>query len=436
MTNRREFLGMSAGACSGPARSGIGTPTGRVQPKTILMLGGTGFLGPQTVEAAIRRGHKVTLFNRGKTRPGLFPDLEKLHGDREKDDLKALEGRKWDAVVDTSANVPRWVKKAAAVLGPNIGHYIYISSISVYADTEQARDRRDGPGGHDRRPDDREDRRPDLWRPEGPDGEGGRGGDAGQGGRGAAGPDRRARGPERPVHLLAGARRPGRRGARSRLARRPDPAHRRPRPRGIPRPADRGQDDGGLQRPRARQDADDGPDARGLQGGRPERRDLHLGRRRVPGEAGRPRLERHAGLGAQRRRDGRLRQGQQRTRHQGGADVPPDRRHGQGHAGLVPDPARGPPLQAARRPHAASARRRCSRHGRRGPGSRESGPRPGRPTRAVDVEESRADGDAHRAARGGRSPCSGRSSRCATTRSSAAALGLRSSSSACWRGTT
>ena len=101
------------------------------------MLGGTGFLGPQTVEAALKRGHKVTLFNRGKTRPGLFPDLEKLHGDREKDDLKALEGRKFDAVVDTSANVPRWVKKAAAVLGPNIGHYVYISSISVYADTSK-----------------------------------------------------------------------------------------------------------------------------------------------------------------------------------------------------------------------------------------------------------------------------------------------------------
>jgi 2'-hydroxyisoflavone reductase len=98
------------------------------------MLGGTGFLGPETVEAALRRGYKVTLFNRGKTRPGLFPDLEKLHGDREKDDLKALEGRKWDAVVDTSANVPRWVKKSAQVLGPNIGHYIYISSVSVYSD--------------------------------------------------------------------------------------------------------------------------------------------------------------------------------------------------------------------------------------------------------------------------------------------------------------
>jgi 2'-hydroxyisoflavone reductase len=134
MTNRREFLGMSAGAMLA-----IGAPSDpdakrASPPKTILMLGGTGFLGPQTVEAAIRRGHKVTLFNRGRTRPGLFPDLEKLHGDRDKDDLKALEGRRWDAVVDTSANVPRWVKKAAAVLGPNIGHYIYVSSISAYAD--------------------------------------------------------------------------------------------------------------------------------------------------------------------------------------------------------------------------------------------------------------------------------------------------------------
>jgi 2'-hydroxyisoflavone reductase len=124
---------MSAAALVGTA---VGDETARRKgpPKTILMLGGTGFLGPQAVEAALRRGHKVTLFNRGKTRPGLFPGLEKLHGDREKDDLKALEGRRWDAVVDTSANVPRWVKKAAAVLGPNIGHYVYISSISAYAD--------------------------------------------------------------------------------------------------------------------------------------------------------------------------------------------------------------------------------------------------------------------------------------------------------------
>jgi 2'-hydroxyisoflavone reductase len=137
MTNRRDFLGLSAGAMLGASVIAHAGDEPARRPLSILMLGGTGFLGPQTVEAALRRGHKVTLFNRGKTRPGLFPDLEKLHGDRETDDLKALEGRKWDAVVDTSANVPRWVKKAAAVLGPNIGHYVYISSVSVYADTSK-----------------------------------------------------------------------------------------------------------------------------------------------------------------------------------------------------------------------------------------------------------------------------------------------------------
>src|SRR5438270_5629595 len=134
MMNRREFVGLGAGALLELGAIERSVFAKAPEPKTILMLGGTGFLGPQTVEAALRRGHKVTLFKRGKTRPGLFPDLEKLHGDRDKDDLKALEGRRWDAVVDTSANVPRWVKKAAAVVGPNVGHYIYISSISVYTD--------------------------------------------------------------------------------------------------------------------------------------------------------------------------------------------------------------------------------------------------------------------------------------------------------------
>jgi 2'-hydroxyisoflavone reductase len=134
MTTRREFLGISASALLCAGAGGQRSQERSVTSKTILMLGGTGFLGPQTVEAAIRRGHKVTLFNRGKTRPNLFPDLEKLHGDRDKDDLKTLEGRKWDAVVDTSANVPRWVKKAAAVLGSNVGHYVYVSSVSVYKD--------------------------------------------------------------------------------------------------------------------------------------------------------------------------------------------------------------------------------------------------------------------------------------------------------------
>lgn len=107
-----------------------------VSRKKILILGGTAFLGPALVEAAQSRGHTLTLFNRGKTRPELFPGVEKLLGDRDSD-LKALEGRQWDAVIDTSANLPRWVKASAGLLAPNVGHYVYISSISAYADMSQ-----------------------------------------------------------------------------------------------------------------------------------------------------------------------------------------------------------------------------------------------------------------------------------------------------------
>ena len=105
------------------------------QPKKILILGGTVFLGPALVEYAQSRGHTLTLFNRGKTRPNLFPDLEKLRGDRDPkkgDGLKALEGRKWDAVIDTSGYYPRMVKASAELLAPNVKHYTFISSVSVY----------------------------------------------------------------------------------------------------------------------------------------------------------------------------------------------------------------------------------------------------------------------------------------------------------------
>ncbi|MCP3136360.1 NAD-dependent epimerase/dehydratase family protein [Pyxidicoccus xibeiensis] len=105
-------------------------------PKSILILGGTKFLGPALVEFARSRGHTVTLFNRGKTNPGLFPDVEKLSGDRDPnkgEGLKALQGRKWDAVVDTSGYVPRVVEASAALLAPNVGHYSFVSSISVYS---------------------------------------------------------------------------------------------------------------------------------------------------------------------------------------------------------------------------------------------------------------------------------------------------------------
>src|SRR5512146_479938 len=84
--------------------------------KRILILGGTGFLGPATVEAALARGHELTLFNRGKTRPGLFPNVEKLHGDRDPnkgDGIRALDGREWDVAIDNSGFVPRIVSASA-----------------------------------------------------------------------------------------------------------------------------------------------------------------------------------------------------------------------------------------------------------------------------------------------------------------------------------
>ncbi|MDX6424672.1 MAG: hypothetical protein QOD52_77 [Gaiellaceae bacterium] len=98
----------------------------------ILVLGGTLFLGRHVVDSALERGHEVTLFNRGQTRPELFPDVEKLRGDRD-GDLGALAGRDFDAVVDTSGRVPRLVSETLDALGA-IGHYTFVSTISVYAD--------------------------------------------------------------------------------------------------------------------------------------------------------------------------------------------------------------------------------------------------------------------------------------------------------------
>ncbi len=105
----------------------------------ILILGGTGFIGPWEVEAALAHGHEVTLFNRGKSGKDLFPDLEKLKGDRDPDKdagLSALEGRKFDVVIDNSGYYPRHVKASAELLAPNVGHYIYISSVSAYGKTD------------------------------------------------------------------------------------------------------------------------------------------------------------------------------------------------------------------------------------------------------------------------------------------------------------
>ena len=102
----------------------------------ILILGGTVFLGRALVEDAKRRGHTVTLFNRGQTNGSLFQDLEKIYGNRDSD-LVELQGRSWDVVIDTSGYVPRVVRKSVNLLARNVGQYVFISSISVYADTSQ-----------------------------------------------------------------------------------------------------------------------------------------------------------------------------------------------------------------------------------------------------------------------------------------------------------
>jgi 2'-hydroxyisoflavone reductase len=100
----------------------------------LLILGGTVFLGRHLVEAALARGHEVTIFTRGQRNPDLYPEAEKLRGDRD-GDLTALEGRTWDAAIDTSGYVPRIVGDSAALLAPNVEHYTFISSLSVYGDT-------------------------------------------------------------------------------------------------------------------------------------------------------------------------------------------------------------------------------------------------------------------------------------------------------------
>jgi len=121
--------GPPAAPAAGPAAP---PPAAPARKKSILVLGGTGFLGPHVVTAALARGHTVTLFNRGKTHADLFPGVEKLHGDRD-GHLEALAGRTWDAVIDPSGYVPRIVKASAELLAPRVGHYVFISTISVYA---------------------------------------------------------------------------------------------------------------------------------------------------------------------------------------------------------------------------------------------------------------------------------------------------------------
>lgn len=110
------------------------------RPLRILILGGTGFTGPYQVRYALSRGHRVTLFNRGK-QPHEWPGtVEQLIGDRNTGDLKALEGREWDVCIDNPTTLPFWVRDAGRVLHDKVKHYIFISTISVYADNSAPAD--------------------------------------------------------------------------------------------------------------------------------------------------------------------------------------------------------------------------------------------------------------------------------------------------------
>jgi 2'-hydroxyisoflavone reductase len=139
--SRRTFIKVSAaagGAVGLGVLPNVASAAGRVErakkPLSILILGGTGFTGPEQVEYAISRGHSVTLINRNKTRPDFFKGrVEQLIGDFN-GDMSALEGRKFDLVLDNPTTLPAWVKNAGQYLKGNVGHYVFISTISVYPD--------------------------------------------------------------------------------------------------------------------------------------------------------------------------------------------------------------------------------------------------------------------------------------------------------------
>jgi 2'-hydroxyisoflavone reductase len=101
-------------------------------PLSILILGGTGFIGAPQIDYALARGHRVTVFNRG-SKAKIPAGVEVLIGDRAANDYAALHGRTWDVCIDTPTRVPHWVRDAAAVLKGQVGHYIFISTTSVYA---------------------------------------------------------------------------------------------------------------------------------------------------------------------------------------------------------------------------------------------------------------------------------------------------------------
>jgi len=130
--NRRNLLlGLGAVGLGSMTKPRISLGASSSRPLKILVLGGTGFIGPHVVRHALSRGHEITLFNRGKTNTDLFPEARKLVGDRD-GQLDALNTGEWDAVLDNSGYVPRHVKDSAELLKGRVGRYLFTSTVAVY----------------------------------------------------------------------------------------------------------------------------------------------------------------------------------------------------------------------------------------------------------------------------------------------------------------
>jgi 2'-hydroxyisoflavone reductase len=153
MSTRRSFIQRSASGLGAialgshldvPGTGGVAPAFAQAQPQraaapmNLLILGGTGFIGPHQVRYAVARGHKVTVFNRGRRQADLPDAVEHLQGDRSTGALDALKGRKWDVVIDNPTTLPFWVRDAGQVLQGNTQQYIFISTISTYAHYRQA----------------------------------------------------------------------------------------------------------------------------------------------------------------------------------------------------------------------------------------------------------------------------------------------------------
>ena len=134
MTNRRDVLKLGVAAFLSSLAHGVGAQ-GR-KPRRILILGGTGFVGPHIVHAALSRGHHVSMLNRGQREPnqnaGDYAKVEAIRGDRSQPTAYAnLEGKKWDVVIDTAQQVP-WTREAVAALKGSAGRFMYVSSTGVF----------------------------------------------------------------------------------------------------------------------------------------------------------------------------------------------------------------------------------------------------------------------------------------------------------------